>query len=652
MPDVMELEARLKNLISGEMQNIVKSIDDVTKKNTESSKQQKKDNSLTEQSISKLSDSWNIAKIAAAGFIGAMGAMSILNKVTELIKGARQENKEWLQVQYQLKSSLGYSSSALVEQTQALQKNLAIEDDVIATIQEKISFFTKDEEQIKRLTQATLDFSAATGMDANSAAMLLGRSIENGGVLLSRYGLKIKETNDEFERAELIINAVNEKFKNQAEMVAMSKDGWDRLGISIKSVLQNIGNVTFNPWAFTPGNTEMEKMKNYYEFVVSENSMANEKIKARARLFLANYVSEEEGKRKGLENFKKEQNEREIEETKKIVNEVLQLTNEGKIKLLEIERDKRIKSVSNTEEGTRQKIEIEKLYTLKISELQNQLAEESMMLQKKVSDNSNRVLDQVNSAYEKEVKASIEAMKLLYEASEADIKANNDHAESQQKNISIIMNRKLKAKEQEKKDVDELKKKDDDARKSKIENTQLIADSSIGTLKNFAKASKASSALQKTLDIAQASANTAIAVSKALTPGLQWQIPFIIALGASQIALIASQKYEYGGIVPGNKTSGDRVPVMVNSREMILTLGQQENLFNMLSRPNQIYNSSSNQNSTNSNTAIHLNINVGNNGNYDMSAARYTVDQLTPIIGEALVKAKNEGRLRQYENSR
>ena len=652
MSDVMELEARLKNLISGEMQNIVKSIEDVTKKNEESSKKQKKDNIETKQSVSQLGESWNIAKIAATSFIGAMGAMAILNKVIELIKGARQESKEWLQVQYQLNASLGYSSSALIAQTQALQKNLAIEDDVIATIQAKISFFTKDEQQIKRLTQATLDFSAATGMDATSAAMLLGRAIENGGMLLSRYGLKIKETNDEFERAELIINAVNEKFKNQAEMVAMSKDGWDRLGISIKSTLQNIGNITFNPWAFVPGNTEMEKMKNYYEFVVSENSVANEKIKARARLFLANYVSEEEGKRKGLENFKKEQNEREIEETKKIVNEVLQLTTEGKIKVLEIERDKRIKSVSNTEEGTRQKIEIEKLYFLKISELQKQLAEESINLQKKSADFYEKTLDLHNKAYEEDVKLSINDMKLLYNAYEEDVKVNNDLAEVQEKNISIIMNRKMKAKEQEKKDVDELKKKDDDAEKSKIENAKLIADSSIGTLKNIAKAAKVSSGLQKTLDIAQASANTAIAVSKALTPGLQWQIPFIIALGASQIALIASQKYEYGGIVPGNKMSGDKVPAMLNSREMILTLGQQENLFSMLSRPNQINNNSSNQNSTNSNTAIHLNINVGNNGNYDMSAARYTVDQLTPIIGDALVKAKNEGRLRQYENSR
>ena len=37
-----------------------------------------------------------------------------------------------------------------------------------------------------------------------------------------------------------------------------------------------------------------------------------------------------------------------------------------------------------------------------------------------------------------------------------------------------------------------------------------------------------------------------------------------------------------GMIVPGQSTSGDRVPVRVNSREMILSLDQQAKLFNMI----------------------------------------------------------------------
>jgi hypothetical protein len=54
-------------------------------------------------------------------------------------------------------------------------------------------------------------------------------------------------------------------------------------------------------------------------------------------------------------------------------------------------------------------------------------------------------------------------------------------------------------------------------------------------------------------------------------------------LGALQIGLIASQlgKFADGGIVGGNKTSGDMNTVRVNSGEMILNKSQQSNLFAM-----------------------------------------------------------------------
>lgn len=54
-----------------------------------------------------------------------------------------------------------------------------------------------------------------------------------------------------------------------------------------------------------------------------------------------------------------------------------------------------------------------------------------------------------------------------------------------------------------------------------------------------------------------------------------------IAGGVARGALIERQHFAQGGIVAGNSTSGDRVPAMVNSREMILTQRQQANLFAM-----------------------------------------------------------------------
>jgi len=56
-----------------------------------------------------------------------------------------------------------------------------------------------------------------------------------------------------------------------------------------------------------------------------------------------------------------------------------------------------------------------------------------------------------------------------------------------------------------------------------------------------------------------------------------------IAAGLVNVAKI-SGAFEYGGIVPGSNYSGDNVPIMANSGEMILNGSQQSNLFSMLNK--------------------------------------------------------------------
>jgi len=55
----------------------------------------------------------------------------------------------------------------------------------------------------------------------------------------------------------------------------------------------------------------------------------------------------------------------------------------------------------------------------------------------------------------------------------------------------------------------------------------------------------------------------------------------LIAVG-SAISYLASEGFEDGGIVGGSSYTGDKIPIRVNSREMILNQGQQGNLFNMI----------------------------------------------------------------------
>jgi len=102
--------------------------------------------------------------------------------------------------------------------------------------------------------------------------------------------------------------------------------------------------------------------------------------------------------------------------------------------------------------------------------------------------------------------------------------------------------------------------------------------------------------LLKTLAIAEIGVNTARSVMAALLPppsGLGpvagMPLAFSIgALGAAQAFKASQQKFALGGIVPGTSTSGDRIPALVNSREMVLTQRQQANLFAMANGRSQV----------------------------------------------------------------
>lgn len=77
------------------------------------------------------------------------------------------------------------------------------------------------------------------------------------------------------------------------------------------------------------------------------------------------------------------------------------------------------------------------------------------------------------------------------------------------------------------------------------------------------------------------------------------------AAGAVQLATILGSKpippsFSTGGIVGGTSYTGDRVPAMLNSSEMVLNAGQQRNLFDAINRGTigdmkvQVYNQAAN----------------------------------------------------------
>lgn len=87
---------------------------------------------------------------------------------------------------------------------------------------------------------------------------------------------------------------------------------------------------------------------------------------------------------------------------------------------------------------------------------------------------------------------------------------------------------------------------------------------------------------------AEAQANTKVAVTGAAASVSSIPVVGWIMAGAAVASVIAAMasmpKFATGGIVSGGSVSGDKIPALLNSGEMVLNTRQQANLFNQLDR--------------------------------------------------------------------
>ncbi len=124
-----------------------------------------------------------------------------------------------------LTTALGFRSQALLDQAGALQKTTAFEDDAIVGAQALIAAYVKDESQIKAATKATLDLAAAKGMDLQSAAELVAKSLGTETNALARQGVEVEGAIGSAQRLESLTNNIARLFGGQAAAQAETFSG-------------------------------------------------------------------------------------------------------------------------------------------------------------------------------------------------------------------------------------------------------------------------------------------------------------------------------------------------------------------------------------------------------------------------------------------
>ena len=132
-------------------------------------------------------------------------------KLTQALKNQGTESKV---VQKEIE---GYSS--------ALQQASVFGDELITNVQAGLVSIGLQGDELKRATQATLDFASATGMDLTAARKLVEKAAAGQASALSRYGITIKSTGDNAKDFSQVLTQLEGRYDGMAKAIANTPTG-------------------------------------------------------------------------------------------------------------------------------------------------------------------------------------------------------------------------------------------------------------------------------------------------------------------------------------------------------------------------------------------------------------------------------------------
>ncbi len=129
------------------------------------------------------------------------------------------------QAETKLAVALGAVNKGLLEQASALQKVSIFGDEAIIGVQASIAAFTKNTDEIKAATAATLDFASAQGMDLKGAGDLIAKTLGSSTNALTKYGITVTGAVGSSERLAQITEGIAKLWGGQAKAAAETMAG-------------------------------------------------------------------------------------------------------------------------------------------------------------------------------------------------------------------------------------------------------------------------------------------------------------------------------------------------------------------------------------------------------------------------------------------
>ena len=560
---------------------------------------------------------------AGAAFFGARALINGMKQSVELA-GIQEQAEKRLEV------ALGKRSQALLDQASALQQQTTFGDEAILGVQASISAFVKSEEQIKKATSATLDMAVAMGMDLKSAGDLIAKTLGSSTNALSRYGIQVEGAVGSQERLESLTNNIAKLFGGQASAQA------DTFAGSIEQMQNAIGDTgevlgkLFQPaiqssakslktFAENFGDTlttisKIDLAKTGKNFLKSTDALMkavkgliritfdflpdifkaslNKMLPISKKIFTAFVDGVKEVALIAFEPFAiaiSHVGERIKQGFTVIINGLI-----GGVNTL-IEKV----NLVGTKLGFDEIPQVNLLDNVQVDPLLDKLKEAKiskfLVPEGGEIDTTQEFLD----ASKEIMTTYLEDIKVLKE--EEKNSELETHIEVENQKLEASKNTLKELSKEEKQKIANFKKTFDagvqfanslEKHRKQIRDNEMNAEiqavlksqmteeqkeSAIANIKEkFKQKDIADARRMKGIRKAEAVINTAVAVTEALPNFLK--AGFIAAKGAAEVAIIEAQQFAKGGIVQGNPSQGDVVPVMATAGELILNQAQQNNL--------------------------------------------------------------------------
>lgn len=194
----------------------------------------------------------------------AVIALGVIKKAFDTLKASFQASLESARTIASINQALrttgdaaGFTTEQLKGLAEQLQQTTGVEDTVILknVTRQLLNFSTISGDIFKRTQEAIVDMAGGSAEQLASSTMLLGKALENpmrGMLQLERAGIRLDteqkrliasfvQTGNVAEAQEIILGAVEKRFKGQAEEISKAELGLNKMHSAWQGVLASLG---------------------------------------------------------------------------------------------------------------------------------------------------------------------------------------------------------------------------------------------------------------------------------------------------------------------------------------------------------------------------------------------------------------------------